>query len=632
MIKAVMWLVPAMVLFWDCQVLSAAATYYVDFAEGDNTADGGSPQSAWKHSPGDPLATDRPLSVGLAPGDTIIFKGGVTYHGAIKLQASGAPDQPITLDGNTSGKFGKGRAIFDGGRVITSWQRCASIDAAGGNPRWNELYFADIDVDVSPNFQHGEVVLHRQAPPQKQAPWQRVILFDGDSRLLPISQSPKPSDPFYPDLPADFLVSSERLATQEDGLASSFADERALANKPSGFFEGLFVGLHGGNNHVYFAVVQGYDPASHRISFAPFKAKTYPETRFALYNSVRLIERPGEWAISPLEKARSRIFLLPERLENGQPVNVGFPVFETAVTLSGGSSHIRIRGFLVQRYAGGAGGISVSRDKPRSQNVGISDCEIRFVSGHAGIGLNNCDNVTIENNYVHHCPGWTTGIFLIGVNDFAVRNCRLDKNSGSGIRHYDAKRGKIHDNVILNHYGMHSSTINLYEGCQDIEVERNYMHNTVAINRNAENIIFRNNVVDSQGRAAVNVAMWNSGKTGGRAIRNILFENNTFLNVSPTVNYASSIFTQAGAAPPEDIVVRNNILDRLRPPLAANIENNIFLREVDASVQGAGAEFVTDATRLFLDPEKGDYRRRPGGPLMSAGANLPPPPATWNGK
>ena len=37
-----------------------AATYHVDFAGGDNAADGLSPQTAWKHSPGDPSATDKP--------------------------------------------------------------------------------------------------------------------------------------------------------------------------------------------------------------------------------------------------------------------------------------------------------------------------------------------------------------------------------------------------------------------------------------------------------------------------------------------------------------------------------------------------------------------------------------------
>jgi len=634
MVKALISLFPPAALSLISVLSLSAATYHVDFAGGNDTADGISPQTAWKHSPGDPNATAKPLAVALAPGDTILFKGGVTYHGSIKLTASGAAGQPITLDGNTAGTFGEGRAIIDGGRIIEQWKRCESAEEAQGNPRWKDIFYADLDLDISQNFNHGEVVLHRQVPPDKQAPWQRVILYDGDSRLLPIAQSPKPSDPFYPDIPGDFLVSSSRISTVEGESLSSFADDKNLTGKTADFYDGMFVGLHGGNNHVYFAAVQKYDPANHQLFFAPFKATTYPETRFALYNSVRLIELPGEWAILPTQTGKTRVFLLPERLENQQPANIGFPVFETGIAVDGGASHLRIQGFLIQRFAGGAGGISVTRNNPGANNITIANNEIRFVSGHAGVGLNFCENVTVENCYIHHCPAWTTGIFISRVNDFVVTKCRLDKNSGSGIRHYEAKRGRIHDNAILNHYGMHSSTINVYEGCEDVTIERNYMHNVIAINRNAEKIVIRENVVDGQGKAAVIIAMWNSGKTGGTAINNVLIENNTLINASLTVNHATSVLAQTGrnTSPPEGVVIKNNVLDRLRPPLAATIENNIFMRDTDPKVAGTDSTTVTNPEQLFLDADKGDYRRRPGGPLMEAGADLPPPSKTWEGK
>ena len=58
---------------------------------------------------------------------------------------------------------------------------------------------------------------------------------------------------------------------------------------------------------------------------------------------------------------------------------------------------------------------------------------------------------------------------------------------------------------------MHSSGLNFYEGCRDILFEGNYVQNVIAINRSAENLTFRNNVVDSQHRNAVSVAMWRLG-------------------------------------------------------------------------------------------------------------------------
>ncbi|MEX2381233.1 MAG: right-handed parallel beta-helix repeat-containing protein [Opitutales bacterium] len=471
-------------------------------------ADGQSPESSWKYAPGDQNATGNPAEAALAPGDTIIFKGGVAYHGALRLVESGTSQEPITLDGNTEGTFGEGRAVLDGGRLIEGWQRVESSEAVQGNLHWEDLFYADLDVDLSSNFEYGEFVLHRKAPRDRQAPWQRIILYDGEEGLLPIGEG------------------------------------------------------------------------------------------------------------------RSRVYLLPERMEDGQPANVGFPVFNTGITIDDGSSHLEIRGFLIQRYSGGAGGILVSRSSTRSRDIVIADTEIRFVSGHAGIDLNYCDEIIVENAYIHHNPGWTTGIFLNRVNDFAVRNSRLDKNSGSGIRHYECKDGELVGNAILDHFGMHASAINVYEGCENILLERNYVQNTATINRNARNIVFRNNVIDGLGRTAVTLAIWQSGSVGGREVIDIAFENNTFVRVNRGVGWSTGIFGQSGASTPRGLVVRNNILDRVSGELSGEFENNVYLREPAGPLMSESNRVIADLDELFVDPDNGDFRRRPGGLAMNAGADI----------
>ncbi|MEK7415493.1 MAG: right-handed parallel beta-helix repeat-containing protein [Planctomycetota bacterium] len=608
-----------------------AASYHVDYVGGNDTADGNSPQTAWKHCPGDPTATGVPAGIALAPGDTILFKGGVAYQGTIKLTASGAPGRPITLDANTAGGYGSGRAVIDGGQVLNGWRRYGSAEEAQGHPRWGELFYIDVDLDIIANFNHGAVVAHRQEKHDRQAPWQRIILSDGDSHLLPIAQFPKPSDRFYPDLPKDFLKSPNRLVVK-DGV-SAITDAVNLTTADPNHYRGAFLGVHGGNNHVYFAAVTGYEPAEHRVTFAQFKPTTYPTTSYCFYNTLRLISEPGEWCIAPIGDKRFRVSLLPERLVAGLPANIGFPALESGIAITDGASHLAIRGFLIQRFSGGTGGISVARHEKRSTGITVANCEIRFVSGHGGIGLNYCDDIAVDNCYIHHCPAWTTAVFLSRVNRFAVRDCRLEKNSGSGIRHYECKDGKLTGNAILDHYGMHSSSVNFYEGCADLLFEGNYLHNTLAINRNAERIVIRNNVIDSQGRAAVNVAMWTSGTVGGKAIKDIHILNNTFINLNHEIDYSTSVFGQRGkgASPPTGLVVSNNVLDRLTDGLPGKISGNIYMREVGKDYLGDDGQVVADPAVLFVDPAKGDFRRRPSGPVMTAGANIPPPPATWGG-
>ncbi len=601
MLKLTGMVVCAMMLSAVFSPSAPAATYYVDFADGDNTADGRSPETAWQHSPGDRNATDNPAEVGLEPGDTVLFKGGVVYHGSISIDVSGGPDNPITFDGNTGGTFGEGRAILDGGRVIEDWKRCESPDDAGGNPLWEDIFYADVDVDISSNFDHGQFVAHRDAPRDRQAPWQRLPLIDGEERLLPISQDPKPSDPFYPDLPGDFLESQHELEVSDE--SSILTDEENLDAEDEDYYDGKFIGVHGGNNHVYFALVEGFDPDEHRLYLPHFQPSTYRQTRYAFYNNVRLIDTPGEWSIKPLGDGRSRIHLLPERLEDGEPANVGFPVYGTGISVNNGASHLRIGGFLIQRFSGGAGGVVVRRNRPRARDIIIADCEVRFLSGNAGIGLHHSDDVHVENSYIHHCPGWTVGIYVNRVNDYSVRGNRLEKNSGSGIRHYEAKRGLVADNVILDHTGMHATAINLYAGCEDVVLARNVVRrsSSALTTGDVRRIHIINNIFTS------GVGIWPH-----RYNEDIYFLNNYIV---PSINISHRNARR--------LVFKNNILGRFDgypPHESFTFSHNLYLESRRGLAEG---EFIVgDEDEVVRDAEADDFRPVVAGPTLDMGTDV----------
>ena len=96
------------------------ANYYVDFSNGNDTQAGTSTAAAWKHAPGDPNATGLSTTAILAPGDTVIFKGGVQYSGTIYITRSGSSGSVITYNGNRSNTWGSGPAIIDGNGTINT--------------------------------------------------------------------------------------------------------------------------------------------------------------------------------------------------------------------------------------------------------------------------------------------------------------------------------------------------------------------------------------------------------------------------------------------------------------------------------------------------------------------------------
>ena len=95
-------------------MLATAANYYIDFPAGSDANNGTATNTAWQHCPGDAKATGIPATTPLAAGDTVIFRGGVSYTNSITVNWSGAVGNPITYDGNSAGTWGSGEAILDG--------------------------------------------------------------------------------------------------------------------------------------------------------------------------------------------------------------------------------------------------------------------------------------------------------------------------------------------------------------------------------------------------------------------------------------------------------------------------------------------------------------------------------------
>ncbi|NLF30962.1 MAG: hypothetical protein GX591_08765, partial [Planctomycetes bacterium] len=195
-------------------VPQAAAVYYVDFAAGSDAWTGTSPDDAWQHCPGDPSALGNAAAATLAPGNTVLFKGGVRYRGTIVCRWSGAPGEPITYDGNTAGTFGDGKAIFDGSEPLTGWTPCASAADAGGNPHWAELWYAHAPGGTNANTSN---------------------LYQADTMCW-MAQDPNQADPFFMDSIGGFHGIARQNVT-----TTSLTDPARLTQADPHYWDGAFV-------------------------------------------------------------------------------------------------------------------------------------------------------------------------------------------------------------------------------------------------------------------------------------------------------------------------------------------------------------------------------------------------------
>ena len=103
-----------------------AANYYVDYAGGNDNNNGTSQTTAWMHCPEDGQATGTAASTSLQSGDTVIFKGGVSYV----FTSGGAAGVPVAgFNVNVSGVTYDGKQIWFG-----AGEKIVAVDPASGQP------------------------------------------------------------------------------------------------------------------------------------------------------------------------------------------------------------------------------------------------------------------------------------------------------------------------------------------------------------------------------------------------------------------------------------------------------------------------------------------------------------------
>lgn len=436
---------PALLLLAACTPAGAGGgtTWHVDFAGGDDSRDGRTPQTAWKHAPGDEQAGGRAASVRLAPGDRVLFRAGVPYRGTIRLPASGTPAAPIVYSGTG---WGEGQAILDGSDPVTAARPCRDAADCGGAANWAKLTRIEF------------------RPPATE----RIVLFGGTG-LYHQSMVPALSDPFFgSDRHSFAVVPRAERANLEAGRLR--VPELVAAARSGGAVE---VALWVKPNRVERRPVLAVEGDA--IRFDPSGLSFY-ETRdsaAAVGNSLAGLAGPGLFA--PLGPGVLLAWLRPQ----DRPAELSVGSGRMGVVL-GRAAHVRIEGFVFRNFAG-------SRANPREGRAitalgpGASAIEVvgnRFGPawydhGSGMVHLQGTSGLRFADNRMTEVFG--SGFRAGGgrPSDLVIEGNRLDRIGKTAIGLLGVDRAVVRHNVLTDVRGVHGNGITLYTSNRDIRVEGN---------------------------------------------------------------------------------------------------------------------------------------------------------------
>ncbi len=573
---------------------AAARTFYVDYASGDDTADGVSANTAFKHCPGDPNAKATAAATVLEGGDTVRLKGGVAYRGSVKVAWDGDAGKPIVFDGNSDGTFGEGHAVVDGSKAIPGWRPCGGPEDCGGNPNWKHI--------------------RRTAVAEELDPFS-VNLYEGEEMLW-VATDPNVAEPFYID-----RRDSYRHIPPDGATRSTLTDAEYFTQEEPGAWDGAYVALWAQPNYTYFQRVLGYEPEAHRITYEELKAPHYENRgRYVMMNHPRVLDRPGEFVLQPTADGGTRLYLWPatdEKIDEGE---VTRSVRDTGFDVDG-HRHVTVRGFTIQKMLSrnphrGAG---VSSDTEGGEDIAVLDNVIRYCNKenttwkHAGINLSGVRGGEVRGNRIYENRR-IGGVYLLGgsegitIRDNTVRQCGY-----VGIWLIGAPRCRIVGNTVLDNRGTHANAITVYHGSNGVKVFGNRVHNSqVALaSEEIEDLTAAYNVFTSSGGYVV--CNWYNS-------RRLTFYNNVILGPENK----ALMLARRGTT---DCAVKNNILAGLLINEPFEVGHNLYVGhyqgfETLREHLGHAILTETDLSKIFADPEKHDYHLKPGGPAIDAGADV----------
>lgn len=409
-----------------------SATYYVDYASGDDTNNGTSDATPWKHCPGDSNATDN-ADITLSAGDTVNFKGGVRYLGQITVNQDGTSESRITFQGQPA-DWGTGAAIIEGSDTL-SWTQCPNAETCGGNPNYANIYYATLPEGAD-----------------------HLLNLIDDTSPVYFATAPAIATPFF------FNDITQGYTDATTATQTTIIDATNLTQTDD-YWNGAWVIVHTSGNSERYGRVTDFVAATDTLTFTSLGKDPYQgggTYKYTLFNSVKLITQANRYAIDTVNE---KIYVWPTTDTSMLRAGTRAYCFYNA------KDYITIDGFILNGtydtvYGAGraiSGSTSTTLEGVIYKNLTVKNITNNGASAAVYLRCNgNATNYVQDNtfNYIHG-----RAINVWGPSN-TVKDNDLDYVSGTGI-YYAATTsgtagGLIYGNTMDHMSGIHGNGISVY--------------------------------------------------------------------------------------------------------------------------------------------------------------------------
>jgi len=307
---------------------------YIDFDSGDDTNNGISKLTPWKHHPWDHKATGQAKACKGA--HTYVFKQGVVYRGELDANESGTQANPIILTRDPS--WGTGPAVICGSEAVTGWKHGA------GNPLIPEpekVWYVDLDWAPRNLWMVGQEGAVTRIPLARVPNWNIADPDDIKSQWWTWKNPEKPFDNYT------------TINGQRRHLA--FDLEHINTNQPQDYYQGAILWTTKGwvMGNPFPARVLAVDREHGSLAFTGQWGgepayKIIRGCQYCLEDKPQYLDSPGEFWFDK-QGAGGRLYL---RLPGDQDPNRARLEVARRIHMidSRGMSHVRVRG-LTFRFA-----------------------------------------------------------------------------------------------------------------------------------------------------------------------------------------------------------------------------------------------------------------------------------------